>query len=80
MPNVMQIIKKVPAELIIFVGRIAKSYYARRLKGYEKITIPHPSAMLKHGGRADHAYFDAVLALKNQLKAISNGCIGAQKE
>lgn len=60
--NIMQIIGAMrKVEKVIFVGKIAESYYKRRLQGFDKISI----ALLKGGGRAHPGYQDAINTLSD---------------
>jgi len=49
---------------IILAGKIAKKWYATRLKGIPQVCVIHPTALLRQGGSASSHYRDALNALK----------------
>lgn len=53
-PNVMQVAKIVQPEFVVFVGRVAETYYKREFR--EGIRITHPAAHLRFGGVASPTY------------------------
>jgi len=56
---------------IVFAGKIAKKWYAARLKGLPQCYIIHPAALLRQGGAASSHYLDAVNILK-EFKRVLN--------
>lgn len=49
---------------VVFAGKIAKKWYAARLKGIPQVSIMHPAALLRQGGRVSSHYLDTLNALK----------------
>lgn len=69
MPYVMRIARKVRPELVVFVGRIAESYYRKEFR--EGIYITHPAAHLRYGGRCSPTYALDVRNLSEAFRRLS---------
>jgi uracil-DNA glycosylase family 4 len=74
LPNVIKIIETAKRiEYVIFVGRIAETYYKSRFKNITSFYIMHPSAILQKGGKTSSLFIDVINILKNRLADLLSG-------
>jgi len=68
MPNVLHIARIVKPKLVIFVGRVAESYYRKEFPG--SIRITHPAAHLRYGGKTSPFYMQDIRTLSEVFRSI----------
>lgn len=68
MPNVMEVARVVKPKIVVFIGRIAESYYKKEFPGAIRIT--HPAFHLRYGGRASPTYLQDIRTLSEIFKKL----------
>jgi len=68
MPNVLHIARIVKPKLVIFVGRVAESYYRKEFPG--SIRITHPAVHLRYGGKTSPFYMQDIRTLSEVFRSI----------
>jgi len=66
MANVMEVAKIVEPAIVIFVGRVAESFYKKEFP--ESLRITHPAAHLRFGGKCSPTYMQDIRALSEVFK------------
>ena len=68
MPNIIEIARVVNPLYVVFIGRVAESFYKREFTGSTRIT--HPSAHVRYGGKASPTYMQDVRTLSVLFKKL----------
>lgn len=81
LPNVTKIIESIKhIEIVVFVGRVAESFYRIRLQGFTSMYLTHPSHILKNGGKGSSSHAEALNALRKGLALMAGAsaepCLG----
>lgn len=66
MQNVMEIVRFVKPEFVVFIGRVAEKYYGKEFS--DSIRITHPAFHLRFGGKASPTYWQDIRTLSEVFK------------